>query len=381
MLQFLIARIVRAVLLQLDLALWLDRLRRRLPDRLRRWTGSLRRLVRRIFVQNPPVPPPVFRKKRRPWNRTPDHIEEQLARLHVEHPLLGSAGLGRLAGRVLAWNACTETVRKILLRRRELVVELEQQRRRKPRRIKVDASRVLWGLDLTLVWVLGFFPVWILGVVDYQGSRLVGLRRLAWPTSAVVILVLDDLFQQHGKPVRILTDNAPILRSEAFEVFLAERGVGHSRIRPGHAWTNGRIERLFRTFKETVFRYTWVFTSLQQLDRWCVDFVRFYNRDRPHSSNGGLTPDEVAAGAKEPAPVRGRVSYFDVEGRTSVVGQAGFAMELKSYEARSMRREFGRARGERETPAERLATSMARGYGGRSDFPAHDLHPTTEVRS
>ena len=310
-LQFFIARIVRMVLLQLDLALWLDRVRRRLPDKLRRWTGSLQRLVRRIFVPVPPVPPPVFRKKRRPWNRTPDHIEEQLARLHVEHPFLGSAGLGRLASRVLAWNACTETVRKILLRRRELVVELEQQRRRKPRRIKVDASHVLWGLDLTLVWVLGFFPVWILGVVDYQGSRLVGLRRLAWPTSATVVRLLDDLFSQHGKPARILTDNAPILRSEAFEAFLAERGVGHSRIRPGHAWTNGRIERLFRTFKETVFRYTWVFTSSRQLDRWCAEFTTFYNRDRPHSSYGGLTPDEVAAGAKEPSPACGGVSFFD----------------------------------------------------------------------
>jgi putative transposase len=311
LLQFLIARIIRAVLLQLELALWLDKVRRRLPHEVRRWTGSVRRLVRRIFVQNPLVPPAVFRKKRRPWNRTPDHIEEQLARLHVEHPFLGSAGLGRLAGRVLAWNASRETVRKILLRRRALIVELEQQRRRKPRRIKLDSSRLLWGLDLTLVWLLGFFPVWILGVVDYQGSRLVGLRRLVWPTSAAVIRVLDDLFKEHGKPARVLTDNAPILRSLAFEAFLAERGVGHSRIRPGHAWTNGRIERLFRTFKETVFRYAWVFTSPRQIDRWCADFVRFYNRDRPHSSYGGLTPDEVAAGTKSPSPLRGRLSYFD----------------------------------------------------------------------
>ncbi len=65
-LQFLVARIIRVVLMQLELALWLDRVRRRLPQKARRWTGSLRRLVKRIFVQNPPVPPPVFRKKRRP---------------------------------------------------------------------------------------------------------------------------------------------------------------------------------------------------------------------------------------------------------------------------------------------------------------------------
>jgi len=159
--------------------------------------------------------------------------------------------------------------------------------------------------------LLGFFPVWILGVVDYQGSRLVGLQRLVWPTSAAVIRALDEIFRQHGKPVRILTDNGSILRSAEFEAFLAEHNVRHSLTRPAHPWTNGRIERLFRTFKETVFRYAWVFTSFRQLDRWCGDFMTFYNRDRPHSSYGGLTPDEVAAGANEPASAQGRVTYFD----------------------------------------------------------------------
>ena len=72
--RFLIGHIIRMALLQLALALWLDELRRLLPDKVRRWTGSLRRLVRRIFVTVPTVPPAVFRKKRRPWNRTQEHI-------------------------------------------------------------------------------------------------------------------------------------------------------------------------------------------------------------------------------------------------------------------------------------------------------------------
>jgi transposase InsO family protein len=297
--------------LLIDFIVWLDNLRRALPRKARRWTGSLRRLVRRIFVQQPPVPPPVFRRKRRPWNRTPDHVEQQLARLHVEHPFLRPGDLRRLAGRFIAFNACRETVRQILLRRRDLIIALEERRRRRPRRIKIGTSRLLWGLDLTLIWLLGFIPVWILGVVDYHGSRLVVLQRLPWPTTAAVTRVLDEAFRRHGVPVRMLTDNGPILRSDAFETFLAEHNVRHSRIRPAHAWTNGRIERLFRTFKEAVFRYAWVFTSLRQIDRWCADFLQFYNRDRPYSSYGGLTPDEVVAGAKQASPPLRRISYFD----------------------------------------------------------------------
>ena len=240
-----------------------------------------------------------------------EHVEQQLARLHVEHPFLGSGGLRSLARRVIAFNASRETVRRILLRRRDLIVALEEQRRRKPRRIKIGSARLLWGLDLTLVWLLGFIPVWILGVVDYHGSRLMALQRLRWPSTAALTLALDEAFRRHGTPMRILTDNAPIFRSEAFEMFLKGHKVRHSHIRPAHAWTNGRIERLFRTFKETVFRYTWVFTSLRHIDRWCAEFVLFHNRDRPHSSYGGLTPDEVAVGAKGPSPPRGQVTYFD----------------------------------------------------------------------
>ena len=71
-----IATTIRVVKLLIDLILWLDKLRGLLPRKLRRWTGSLRRLARRIFVQPPPVPPSTFRRRRRPWNRTPEHIEE-----------------------------------------------------------------------------------------------------------------------------------------------------------------------------------------------------------------------------------------------------------------------------------------------------------------
>jgi transposase InsO family protein len=260
-----IANTIHVVKLLIDLILWLDELRRLLPRTVRRWTGSLRRLAKRLFVGEPPVPPHGFRHRRRPWNRTPEHVEQQLARLHVEHPFLGSGGLRSLARRVIAFKASRETVRRILLRRRDLIVALEEQRRRKPRRIKVGSARLLWGLDLTLVWLLGFIPVWILGVVDYHGSRLMALQRLRWPSTATLTLALDEAFRRHGTPMRILTDNAPIFRSEAFEMFLEGHKVRHSHIRPAHAWTNGRIERLFRTFKETVFRYTWVFTSLRHI--------------------------------------------------------------------------------------------------------------------
>lgn len=116
--------------------------------------------------------------RRRAWNRTPDSVEEDVVSLHVECPHLGTGQLAALARRVLGFGGARATVRRILLRRRGLVVELEEARRRARRRTRMQRALELWGVDITLVWLLGSRPVWVQGVVDYHGSRLVALERL-----------------------------------------------------------------------------------------------------------------------------------------------------------------------------------------------------------
>ena len=213
--------------------------------------------------------------------------------------------------RVLGWRFDRSTIRNILRRHGDVIADLKRERRRPRRSIRTDRARALWAADVTLVWLLGFFPVWIVGVVDYHGSRLVALERVLAPTSAAVIDVLGRAFDREGAPERLLTDNGSNLTSFATEAFPVERGVVHTTTRPAHPWTNGRIERLFGTFKRTVFAHVWLFASLAQIDRWCADFVLFYNRDRPHSAYAGLTPDEVHRRATKPSDPRGRVTYFD----------------------------------------------------------------------
>lgn len=172
------------ILLRLALAVDEHRRRARAPGRFRRWRGSLRRVYRFWLRRHDLAAPPHFPRRHHPRNRTPAALEDEVVRLHVEQPLLGAGQLRHLAARVLGFDAARETFRRILIRRRDLVVALDQERRRRPRRIRVSDPRQLWGADLTLVWILGFIPAWILGVVDYHGSRLLGFERLRWPTSA-----------------------------------------------------------------------------------------------------------------------------------------------------------------------------------------------------
>jgi transposase InsO family protein len=176
---------------------------------------------------------------------------------------------------------------------------------------------------LTLLWVLGFWPVWVVGAVDYFGSRVVAFERIPSPNAREVVRVLEAAMQAHGVAERLLTDRGSIVTSDLFEAFCRGHGIQHALIRPAHPWTNGRIERLFRTFKETVRRCTWLFASTTHIDRYCRDFVTWYNRDRPQAAYAGLTPDEVFVSRRPQMQPLERVSYFDGRLRWWRFGPAG----------------------------------------------------------
>ena len=306
-----------AVWLLLGLASRLEQWRRQFNARagamqreLRKLRGSLRKLRhsylrwRGVELETPP-------RRRKAHNRIPDHLEGSILRLHVDAPTLGAGQLRHVVERVLGVRLARETIRAVLKRNRGAIASMEHARRQRPRTVVLKEPRSLWGLDLTVVWVLGFVPVWVLGVIDHHGSRLVALEPLRWPTTAAVVRVLERVVGEEGAPKRLLTDRDPIFRSAAFSAALARQGISHTLTRPHHPWTNGRIERLFRTFKETVRRHYWVVGSRGRWARICADFRVFYNDHRPHQSYGGLTPREVYEGRRQPRRALGSMTFLE----------------------------------------------------------------------
>ena len=89
---------------------------------------------------------------------------------------------------------------------------------------------------------------------------------------------------------RVLSDNGSAYCSFAFRDACRAAGIRHTRTRPRHPWTNGRVERFIGTIqRECAYRDQ--FTSDEERALSIALFVPWYNTQRPHAALGGLSPE------------------------------------------------------------------------------------------
>jgi transposase InsO family protein len=104
-----------------------------------------------------------------------------------------------------------------------------------------------------------------------------------------VILILADLFIEHGIPEHIRSDNGPEFIARKLRKWLKDVGVKTLYIEPGSPWENGYCESFngkmrYLLLDGEIF-YT-LFEAKVIIERW----RRHYNEIRPHSSLGGKPP-------------------------------------------------------------------------------------------
>ena len=89
---------------------------------------------------------------------------------------------------------------------------------------------------------------------------------------------------------RVLTDNGAGYKRR-FGAACAELGLGWSRTKPYHPWTNGRVERFNRTLQRECLYVGDFFSSDEERRLAIALFMAAYHSERPHTALGGLTPD------------------------------------------------------------------------------------------
>jgi transposase InsO family protein len=97
--------------------------------------------------------------------------------------------------------------------------------------------------------------------------------------------------EQGCGPVQaVMSDNAKCYsRSHDFRGALTELGARHILIPPYTPRWNGKIERFFGTLNSE-WAHGRVWPNSTRRDRALASFIRYYNRQRPHSAAGGRAP-------------------------------------------------------------------------------------------
>ena len=112
-------------------------------------------------------------------------------------------------------------------------------------------------------------------------------------TGQRVVRVLDRLSGTHGFPEVLVVDNEPDFTSKALAAWAKDSGVRLHFITPGKPTENGYIESFTKSFngkfRDECLNLNWFLGPADArvtIEDWRTD----YNRDRPHSSLGYLTP-------------------------------------------------------------------------------------------
>jgi transposase InsO family protein len=93
---------------------------------------------------------------------------------------------------------------------------------------------------------------------------------------------------------RLLSDNGPCYVSGQLATYLATHGLTHTRGKPYHPMTQGKIERYHRSMKNVVKLEHYY--SPCELERAIGRFVEHYNHRRLHEALQNVTPADVYSG-------------------------------------------------------------------------------------
>jgi putative transposase len=158
------------------------------------------------------------------------------------------------------------------------------------RGLSVNRPNQVWAMDITYIPMARGF-VYLAAVVDWHSRRVLSWRLSITMDTGFCIDAVEQALERHGPPGIFNTDQGSQFTSEAFTGLLKDNGVRISMDGRGSWKDNVFVERLSKSVKyEEV--YLKAYESVSEARAGLGSYFEFYNARRPHSSLGGMTPDE-----------------------------------------------------------------------------------------
>ena len=178
--------------------------------------------------------------------------------------------------------------------------------RRKRRKQASKASRKALPVSTRLndCWSMDFLSdsmsdgrsLRVFAAIDDHSRLCVAMDFDVTMSAPRVTRLLDLAIETYGRPKIIRTDNGPEFTSKAFDAWAYARGIEHHFIRPGKPVENAFAESFNSRIRDE-FLNQHCFFSVVHARNLGADWREDYNAVRPHTSLGGLAPEQFLAEA------------------------------------------------------------------------------------
>ena len=237
----------------------------------------------------------------RAWNRLPIQVRESILSLALERPELSARELAVLYTERGYFVSESSVYR--LLKSHDLITSPAFVLMKAADKFQQPTTAInqLWQTDFTYLKVIGWGWFYLSTVLDDYSRYILAWKLCGGMTASDVSDTLDLALQSSGLETatvkhrpRLLSDNGPSYVSAELKDWLDDHGMGHTRGRPYHPMTQGKIERWHRSMKNQVLLENYYLPG--DLKARLGEFIEYYNTERYHESLNNLTPEDVYTG-------------------------------------------------------------------------------------
>jgi len=152
----------------------------------------------------------------------------------------------------------------------------------------------VWAWDFVMLRTRKGRALRVLFIIDEYTKRIVASYMApSIKQEDVARVLLEAMIREQAQPENIRSDNGSEFIAETVQEFMAANGIKAIYIDPGCPWQNGVIESYNSCFRRE-FADRWWFHNYDDIAVAMGDWLRDYNRYRPHGSLGFKTPEEFA---------------------------------------------------------------------------------------
>lgn len=157
------------------------------------------------------------------------------------------------------------------------------------RDMNITGPNQVWCSDITYLPMRKGF-LYLVAIMDWHSRKVLSWRLSNTMDTDFCVAALEEALAKYGKPDIFNTDQGSQFTSFAFTNVLREKEIRISMDGRGRWLDNVFIERLWRSLKYECV-YLNAFETGSEARAGIGKWIDFYNRLRPHTALGGITPD------------------------------------------------------------------------------------------